>query len=144
MIIVIDEINPVEAMQDSQPVGNSDVEANSISGDPPEEDCAASQNRYECRSCGYVYDPSEGVRKFDILPGIPFLDLEPSSFKCPVCRVGMDSFRDIGPQSQPSGFDENLKYGLGINNLTPAQKNVLIFGGLAFALACFLSLYSLN
>ena len=37
-----------------------------------------------------------------------------------------------------------LNYGLGINNLTPGQKNVLIFGGLAFAFACFLSLYSLH
>jgi len=28
--------------------------------------------------------------------------------------------------------------------LPPGQKNILIFGGLAFAAACFLSLYSLH
>ncbi len=101
-------------------------------------------HRFECRSCGYVYDPKEGVKKYGIPVGQAFVDLDKASFRCPVCRVGMDAFRDIGPSSKPSGFEENLKYGFGINNLTPGQKNVLIFGGLAFAFACFLSLYSLH
>ena len=34
--------------------------------------------------------------------------------------------------------------GLGVNRLTPGQKNVLIFGGLALGFAFFLSLYSLR
>ncbi len=103
-----------------------------------------SSHRFECRSCGYVYEPSDGLKKYDIPPGTSFLELDHKNFKCPVCREGAQSFRDIGLKSKPSGFEENLNYGFGVNNLTPGQKNVLIFGGLAFAVACFLSLYSLN
>ena len=40
--------------------------------------------------------------------------------------------------------EENLVYGFGFNSLPPGQKNILIFGGLAFAAAMFLSLYSLH
>ncbi len=103
-----------------------------------------SQHRFECRGCGFIYDYMEGVKKFDIPAGTSFFDLDRETFKCPVCRAGIDAFRDIGPRSQPSGFSENFNYGLGVNKLSPGQKNILIFGGLAFALACFLSLYSLN
>lgn len=103
-----------------------------------------SQHRFECRSCGYVYDPAEGVRKLAIAPGTPFDDLDPASFRCPVCRSKVGAFRDIGPREKPSGFEENLNFGLGVNRLTPGQKNVLIFGGFALAIAFFLSLYSLR
>ncbi len=103
-----------------------------------------SDHRYECRSCGYVYDPKDGLKKLAIPPGTAFLDVDSENFRCPVCRERVEAFRDIGPISSPSGFEENLSYGFGANGLTPGQKNVLIFGGLAFAVACFLSLYSLN
>ena len=103
-----------------------------------------SSHLYECRNCGYVYDPIDGVKKFEIPGGTAFMDLVKTDFRCPVCRLGVEAFKDIGPRSSPSGFEENLNYGFGINNLTPGQKNVLIFGGLAFAFACFLSLYSLH
>ncbi|WP_320668332.1 rubredoxin [Prochlorococcus sp. MIT 1307] len=101
-------------------------------------------HRFECRKCGYVYDPADGVKKFGIASGTAFMDLDQGNFRCPVCRSGVEVFRDIGPKESPSGFEENLNYGFGINNLTSGQKNVLIFGGLAFAVACFLSLYSLH
>ncbi len=101
-------------------------------------------NRFECRSCGFVYDPAEGVRKLAIEPGTPFMDLDASSFRCPVCRSRVVAFKDIGPRNKPSGFEENLNFGLGVNRLTPGQKNVLIFGGFALAFAFFLSLYSLR
>lgn len=101
-------------------------------------------HRFECRSCGYVYDPAEGVRKLAIEPGTPFSALDPVGFRCPVCRSRTPAFRDIGPRDKPSGFDENLNFGLGVNRLTPGQKNVLIFGGFALAIAFFLSLYSLR
>jgi len=101
-------------------------------------------NRFECRSCGFVYDPAEGVRKLAIEPGTPFMDLDASSFRCPVCRSRVVAFKDIGPRNKPSGFEENLNFGLGVNRLTPGQKNVLIFGGFALAIAFFLSLYSLR
>ena len=101
-------------------------------------------HRFKCRACSFVYDPSEGIKKYDIPKGVPFLELDQLNFRCPVCRAGVDAFRDIGPLDKASGFQENLDYGFGVNKMTEGQKNVLIFGGLAFALACFLSLYSLN
>jgi len=110
--------------------------------DPDSDDLDS--HRWECRSCGFVYDPGEGIRKQQISPGTPFLALDPASFRCPVCRSRMAAFRDIGPRSKPSGFEENLDFGLGVNRLTPGQKNVLIFGGFALAIAFFLSLYSLR
>jgi rubredoxin len=101
-------------------------------------------HRFECRSCGYVYDPAEGVRKLGIEAGTPFSALDPVGFRCPVCRSRVGAFKDIGPRNKPSGFEENLDFGLGVNRLTPGQKNVLIFGGFALAIAFFLSLYSLR
>ena len=112
-----------------------------LSVDPVED---PDTHRFECRSCGFVYDPDEGVRKLAIAPGTPFTQLDPIGFRCPVCRSRVGAFKDIGPRNKPSGFEENLNFGLGVNKLTPGQKNVLIFGGFALAFAFFLSLYSLR
>ena len=30
------------------------------------------QNRFECRGCGYIYDPAEGNKKLKIPPNTPF------------------------------------------------------------------------
>jgi len=46
---------------------------------------------------------------------------------CPVCGARASQFQNIGPVGQASGFQENLNYGLGVNKLTPTQKNLLIF-----------------
>ena len=102
------------------------------------------QNRFECRSCGYIYDPIEGNKKLNIPKNTPFSEIDGNTFACPVCRAGKNLYKDIGPREKPSGFEENLTYGFGFNSLPPGQKNILIFGGLAFAAACFLSLYSLH
>ena len=102
------------------------------------------QNRFECRSCGYIYDPREGNKKLNIPPNTPFSEIDGNTFACPVCRAGKNLYKDIGPREKPSGFEENLTYGFGFNSLPSGQKNILIFGGLAFAAACFLSLYSLH
>ena len=101
-------------------------------------------HRFECRSCGYVDDPDEGVKQVGIEAGTAFEDLDPAGFRCPVCRSRKPAFRDIGPRAKASGFEENLNFGIGVNRMTPGQKNVLIFGGLALAFAFFLSLYSLR
>jgi hypothetical protein len=84
------------------------------------------------------------VKKLGIVVGTAFEDLDPIGFRCPVCRSRVGAFTDIGPRSKASGFEENLNFGLGVNRLTPGQKNVLIFGGLALGFAFFLSLYSLR
>jgi len=110
----------------------------------PEEETNPDSHRFECRSCGFVYDPEEGVKKLGIEVGTAFTAIDPRRFRCPVCRSPVAAFRDIGPRNKPSGFEENLKFGFGVNTLTPGQKNVLIFGGFALAVAFFLSLYSLR
>jgi rubredoxin len=129
---------PKEASAEPEPAASPAASA----GLEPEDDLAS--HRFECRSCGFVYDPQEGVKKVGIAAGTPFMELDPASFRCPVCRSKVGAFKDIGPRNKPSGFEENLNYGLGVNQLTPGQKNVLIFGGFALAFAFFLSLYSLR
>jgi rubredoxin len=128
------------AAEPSEPV----AEHSEPLAEPAEPADDPASHRFECRSCGYVYDPAEGVKKVGIEPGTPFLELDPAGFRCPVCRSRKAAFKDIGPRSKPSGFEENLNYGLGVNRLTPGQKNVLIFGAFALAIAFFLSLYSLR
>jgi rubredoxin len=129
-----------DSAPDSAPVPAAD----SAPEPAPEPAIDPASHRFECRSCGFVYDPAEGVRKLGIEAGTPFLELDAISFRCPVCRSRVVAFKDIGPREKPSGFEENLNYGLGVNRLTPGQKNVLIFGGFALAIAFFLSLYSLR
>lgn len=99
--------------------------------------------RHECLSCGYVYEPTKGDGKSQIPPGTSFDDL-PSNWRCPICGVRKMQFKDIGVAGAPSGFQENLSYGLGVNRLTPGQKNLLIFGGLALGFLFFISLYGLR
>ncbi|CAM9903034.1 unnamed protein product, partial [Discosporangium mesarthrocarpum] len=43
-----------------------------------------------------------------------------------------------------AGFEDNRGYGLGGNNMTAGQKNLIIFGGLAFFFLLFLSGYLLE
>ena len=124
-----------------QPLEEADQQVMEESAEPASD---PKTHRFECRSCGYVYDPDEGVKKVGIGPGTAFEDLDALSFRCPVCRSKVAAFRDIGPATKASGFEENLNYGLGVNRMTLGQKNVLIFGSLALAFAFFLSLYSLR
>lgn len=100
-------------------------------------------DRHECQVCGYVYEPVKGDDRRQIAAGTSFEEL-PSNWRCPVCGAPTTSFRNIGTVGSPSGFKENLKYGLGVNTLTPGQKNILIFGALALAVLFFLSLYGLQ
>ncbi|MFO7769101.1 MAG: rubredoxin [bacterium] len=46
---------------------------------------------YECLSCGYVYQPADGVPAAGVSPGTSFHDL-PSGFFCPACGSGRDRF----------------------------------------------------
>jgi rubredoxin len=102
-----------------------------------------SSGRYECGNCGYVYEPEKGDSRSKVPAGTMFEDLS-SDWRCPVCGVRKNQFRTIGSRSAPSGFEENLNYGLGVNRLTPGQKNLLIFGALALGFLFFLSLYGLS
>lgn len=100
-------------------------------------------DRFECRACGYTYEPAKGDDRARISAGTAFEEL-PINWRCPVCSAPKKQFSNIGPVGAPSGFKENLSYGLGVNVLTPGQKNVLIFGALALGFLFFLSLYGLR
>lgn len=108
----------------------------------PEEQDPKELDRYECRSCGYTYEPAKGDGQ-SIEPGTPFTEL-PLTWRCPVCGSKASAFANVGPVGNPSGFKENLGYGLGVNTLTPGQKNILIYGAMALAILFFLSLYGLK
>ena len=113
--------------------------------EPANEQTLAEQapSRHECRSCGYVYEPKRGDNTRNISPGTLFEEL-PTDWRCPVCGAKTSQFVSIGSSGAPSGFQENLGYGLGVNRLTPTQKNLLIFGTLALFFLFFMSLYGLR
>ena len=47
--------------------------------------------KYQCKICGYVYDPDLGDPFFGIKEGTPFENL-PIDWLCPICGVGVDEF----------------------------------------------------
>jgi rubredoxin len=50
--------------------------------------------KYECDTCGYVYDPEEGDPENGIAPGTAFEDL-PDDWGCPLCGVGKEDFHPV-------------------------------------------------
>lgn len=100
-------------------------------------------DRHECRSCGYTYEPLKGDSTGKI-PAMTRFEELPPSWRCPVCGAKPALFQNIGEAGKASGFTENLNYGLGVNRMTPGQKNLLIFGFLALGIVFFLSLYGLR
>lgn len=50
--------------------------------------------KWECRICGYMYDPETGDSTQNIAPGTPFEDL-PSSWVCPMCGAPKEEFEKI-------------------------------------------------
>ena len=111
-------VQPVETTEAGEPAIETALES-----DPR-------THRFECRSCGYVYDPERG--QGSSWPRHGGEDLG-AGFPLPRLPQQGGRFRDIGPRAKASGFDENLDFGLGVNRMTPGQKNVLIFGSLASA-----------
>ena len=98
-----DEIKSLEDIEkDKASKLEKDVDETMSSFDPDAESeliTDQSTHRYECRNCGYVYDPSEGIKKFGIPSGTAFLDLDQADFRCPVCRLGVEVFRSFFPFS---------------------------------------------
>ncbi|MFZ9738708.1 MAG: rubredoxin [Prochlorotrichaceae cyanobacterium] len=123
--------------QDTEQEPTPSLAQNPVKTGPDPDDC------YECRACGYVYEPSKGDNRGKIVPNTAFSDL-PKLWRCPICNAPQMQFVNIGAKNKPSGFQENLGYGLGVNTLTPGQKNLLIFGSLALAFLFFMSLYGLK
>jgi len=47
--------------------------------------------KYQCTSCGYIYDPAKGDPVGGIKPGTPFESL-PDDWVCPSCGAAKDQF----------------------------------------------------
>jgi rubredoxin len=50
--------------------------------------------KYQCKVCGYVYDPEEGDPDSGIAPGTPFENV-PEDWYCPVCGVYKNDFEPV-------------------------------------------------
>ena len=51
--------------------------------------------QYQCKVCGYVYDPEAGIPDQGIAPGTAFEDL-PDDWVCPECGAGKEEFSPVG------------------------------------------------
>ena len=59
----------------------------------------------------------------------------PSAFVARSAVAALARSAISAPPPKPVALRKNLDYGLGVNRLTPGQKNVLIFGSLALGFA---------
>ncbi len=50
--------------------------------------------KYQCRICGYVYDPAKGDQNSGLKPGTPFTEL-PDGWVCPVCGAAKSQFKKL-------------------------------------------------
>lgn len=50
--------------------------------------------KYECKVCGYIYDPVDGDPDNGVAPGTAFEDL-PEDWVCPLCSAEKDEFEAI-------------------------------------------------
>jgi rubredoxin len=48
-------------------------------------------DKWECKVCGYIYDPEKGDPESNIPAGTPFEQL-PESWTCPVCGAPKSQF----------------------------------------------------
>ncbi|GJP60943.1 hypothetical protein CLOP_g18160, partial [Closterium sp. NIES-67] len=97
--------------------------------------------KWECKSCGYVYDQFKGDPAYPVAPGVSLKEL-PEDWLCPTCGAAPTSFGSLSREL--AGFAQNQAYGLGGNSLTSAQKGLLIWGSIGAAVFGFLSGYFLE
>lgn len=50
--------------------------------------------KYECKVCGYIYDPVDGDPDNGVAPRTTFEDL-PEDWVCPLCSAEKDEFEAI-------------------------------------------------
>ena len=81
-------------------------------------------SNYECRVCGYLYEPTKGDSKAEIAPGTAFTAL-PENWRCPVCSARSNQFVNVGASNAPSGFQENL-YSYDLLESSVAEQGALL------------------
>jgi len=50
--------------------------------------------KYECKVCGYIYEPTKGDPANAVEPGTAFEDI-PDAWVCPVCGAGKEEFATV-------------------------------------------------
>lgn len=138
------QVDPIDSDNDQtiDDVASATAETG-VEAEPTQPLTPREMDRFECLACGYTYEPTKGDDRSNIQAGVPFQEV-PLNWRCPVCGAPKKRFANVGPAGTPSGFKENLNYGLGVNILTPGQKSLLIFGALALGFFFFISLYGLR
>jgi rubredoxin len=58
----------------------------------PKKEAPATSQKYECKVCGYIYDPAVGDLDSGIAPGTPFEKL-PDDWVCPICKAPKSQFQ---------------------------------------------------
>ncbi len=81
---VIKGLSPENSPTYTGPVAKDHPQAES---EKPQEKPA----RYQCKICGYIYDPAEGDPHAGIAPGTAFEDI-PDNWECPICGVTKKDF----------------------------------------------------
>jgi flavin reductase (DIM6/NTAB) family NADH-FMN oxidoreductase RutF/rubredoxin len=61
---------------------------------PPEKKEAVKVSKYQCKICGYIYDPAAGDPENGIKPGTAFESL-PENWVCPVCGAAKSEFEKV-------------------------------------------------
>ncbi len=51
-------------------------------------------DQYQCKMCGYIYDPKVGDPDGKVPPGTAFSDL-PAGWTCPLCGAGREEFEKV-------------------------------------------------
>ena len=54
----------------------------------------AKTTKYECKLCGYVYDPKKGDPDNDVPKGTAWDDV-PEDWECPECGASKDEFEPV-------------------------------------------------
>lgn len=65
--------------------------------------------RWQCISCGYIYDEAKGYAPDNLAPGTRFEDIR-SDWRCPDCGLPKKFFRQLTSDSEattPDGKDES-------------------------------------
>ncbi|MDD4860162.1 MAG: flavin reductase [Dehalococcoidales bacterium] len=61
---------------------------------PLKSEVKGDMTKYQCKVCGYIYDPSQGDPASGITPGTPFSAL-PDGWTCPVCGAAKSDFEEV-------------------------------------------------
>ena len=50
--------------------------------------------KWECKVCGYIYDPAAGDPDNGVKPGTPWSKV-PDDWYCPMCGAGKEDFEKV-------------------------------------------------